>query len=420
MTLLFSGRDHLPRGAMSNPIEHAQPARVQEKNAQIKGPSLAIDQEDILEETSLFDRGRSRRWRARREGVPMERSRRRFGPRLWVTLIVAVVVWGSRPFWSMIHDHWEAWRLAPRLRDPAPLTRIEAAIRLVDLGPVATRHVTSALRDSRPSVRQLACSIVLQTTPDDPRPALAALVAAAGDVDPSIRALAVEKLAAVARISSHRNDTGSQERAVRAIAAVLDDPAREVRSAAGNALSDLGSIAKSAAGDLVRALSGPDPWLRVHAAMALLKINRIEWKARVVPAITPLLADRSQGVSYAHAIDALKTAEGENALAARFIKNPREEAHAPAFVVQHLKQSAPETLPEFARALTVSLAHAKSEQDRVNAITALGEIGAPAASAVRALLMVADSPGDPLAPQALEALKKIDPTLGAAIKGVGK
>ena len=122
----------------------------------------------------------------------------------------------------------------------------------------------------------------------------------------------------MALISSHRNDTESQERAVRAIAGVLDDQAPKVRSAAGMALSDLGSIAKSAAGDLDRAGGARSVAARARSnGVAQDQPDRVASPRR--PNDEPAPRRSVAGVIYGSALHALKTAEGEDALAARFV-----------------------------------------------------------------------------------------------------
>ena len=117
----------------------------------------------------------------------MNRNRRRFGRLFYVTAALAAVVLLSRPFWQMANEQYTAWRLVGQLRDPTESTRRQAASELVRLGPAATSWAIRAMRDKDPVVRELACSIVVQTMPQRPDRALAALLGAATDSDPGVR-----------------------------------------------------------------------------------------------------------------------------------------------------------------------------------------------------------------------------------------
>jgi HEAT repeat protein len=171
--------------------------------------------------------------------------------------------------------------------------RHSAAEQLVQLGPPATSCVIAATHDANAPVRRLACSILLRTIPSSADRAAAALLAAAGDSDESVRATAVEQLGSCARDGPLRTSSQVQQRALRAIRAALEDPSPRVRDAAGWALWNLAALAKSAVSDLERALDGPDPSLRVLATMALLKISPNHRHPRIAAALTPLLVDHS-------------------------------------------------------------------------------------------------------------------------------
>jgi len=238
---------------------------------------------------------------------------------LRVTGLVALVAVVSMPFWPAAHEQWTAWTLSRRLRDPVESVRREAAERLVQLGAPATSWVIAAMGDRSPVVRRLACSILPRTVPEKAGPAVAALAAASRDSDASVRAVAVEQLGTFVTGGPLRTEAASRDAALRAICAALDDKAPRVREAAGRTLWDLGSLAKSAVGDLDRALDGPDRSVRIYAAMTLLKFDRTAAQARVAATLTPLLEDQSAPFNHWRAVHTLKNAIGEEALAAKLV-----------------------------------------------------------------------------------------------------
>jgi hypothetical protein len=79
----------------------------------------------------------------------------------------------------------------------------------------------------------------------------------------------------------------------------------------------LGQAAKSAIGDLDRALCGPDQPLPVVAAMALLKISPDDARARVAAAMSAFLTDYSHPFAHSQAVGLLKRIVGEEELANR-------------------------------------------------------------------------------------------------------
>ncbi len=143
-----------------------------------------------------------------------------------------------------------------------------------------------------------------------------------------------------------------KRRCVRSVLRSKITPPR-VRNTAGLALWNMGPSAISAAGDLDRALDGPDRSVRVLAAMTLLKINdrdannvsqsrlslrertsfrgakgdndsrpgpkRTDSRPRVAAAMTSLLADHSDPFNHWRAVHTLKDAIGEEALAAKLV-----------------------------------------------------------------------------------------------------
>ena len=121
----------------------------------------------------------------------MKKPRRRFGPLFYVTAGIALVVILSRPFWETTTEQFAAWRLSRQLRDPTQATRAHAATELVRLGPAATSWVIRAMRNGDPRVRELACSILMQTMPERLDEALAALRVAANDSDALVQSNAL-------------------------------------------------------------------------------------------------------------------------------------------------------------------------------------------------------------------------------------
>jgi HEAT repeat protein len=254
----------------------------------------------------------------------MAQPRRRFGPLFRITAVAALVILVSLPFWQTAGEQWSAWMLSRRLRDPAEGVRREAADQLVRLGPPATSWVIAAMRDSNPVVRRLATSILPRTAPEKADRVVAALRTAARDSDPSVRAAAVEQMAAFVTGGPLSTGPESRELALGALRDSLRDAAPQVREAAGSTLWNLGPLARPAAGDLDRALDGPDRTLRVIAADALLKISPNESRARVAAAMTALVVDYSDpthdwraAFNHHRAANTLKNAIGEEALATR-------------------------------------------------------------------------------------------------------
>ena len=123
----------------------------------------------------------------------MARARRRFGPLFCLTMILAVILLASLPFWEAGIQQFRAWQLSLRLHDPDEAVRRDAAEGLVQLGPAAAWWVVRALKDPDPRARVLACSVAGRTITDAREPA-EALLAAVHDPDASVRAAAVGQL----------------------------------------------------------------------------------------------------------------------------------------------------------------------------------------------------------------------------------
>ena len=249
----------------------------------------------------------------------MTRIRRRFGPFFHVTVVAALATLASMPFWSVAVEQWQAWTFSRQLRGSTAAVREEAADGLVRLGPAATSWVIRAMGDPDAKVRLLACSILPRTDPDHPEPALDALAAALKDGDASVRKAAADQLWLATGALAARAGVETRGRVVGALRAALGDQAKDVRSAAAIALGAFGQSAKPAVVDLDRALSGPDPALRVFAAQALLRIDPSGSRPRVLSALRAMLADPSGSWEGWRVVQTLKAETGEDGAAAALI-----------------------------------------------------------------------------------------------------
>ena len=249
----------------------------------------------------------------------MARSRRRFGPVFWVTVALALSTLASIPFWNSIGDQWQAWGYSRQLRDPSTSARAGAVDGLARLGPSATWWVIRAPRDPDPTVRILACSILLRADPDHPSLSLDALAEALKDGDASVRKAAAYQFCSASGLLASRAGPEATERAVRALRLAIEDGSNDVRVAAAFALGAFGPSAKSAITDLDRALVGSDPVFRVYAAEALLRIDPVGSKPRVIPFLQGFIADPSALWEEDRAVRLLKAEIGEDGVAAALI-----------------------------------------------------------------------------------------------------
>jgi HEAT repeat protein len=236
----------------------------------------------------------------------------------YVTLGVTLLILVSTPLWPTAIEQWTAWGLSRQLRASDEATQIAAADGLVQLGPAAASWVLSALRDPDPKVRERACSIVARTVTGRPDAAVLALVVSLGDGDASVRSAAAAQLGSV--LSSVAPPSApARSRGVEALGAALRDVAEPVRSAAVWALWSLGPAARPAAGELERALDGPDRSLRIIAGMALQRIDPAGTRARVLQALEALVSDPNIRMQRFRLFQALREVEGPEDTAARFI-----------------------------------------------------------------------------------------------------
>ena len=247
------------------------------------------------------------------------RVRRRFGPLFYVTAGIALAVLISRPFWETASNQYKAWRLSRQLQDQSPGGRELAATELVRLGPAATSWVIRAMGTTDPVVRELACSIVVQTMPERPEDALAALIVAAKDADPGVRASAIKQLDHLIGRYGSSAQRGVADRAIRALGQALSDESPQVRQIAVSNIWMLGPKAQSVVQELDQALDGPDKSLRVWAADAMLRVDPEATRARVVDVMSSMLKDQSIRMEHYRLVAVLKNAQGADATAAMLV-----------------------------------------------------------------------------------------------------
>jgi HEAT repeat protein len=247
------------------------------------------------------------------------RVRRRFGPLFYVTAAIALVVAGSRPFWESASEQYTAWRLTRQLRDSTKAIREHAALELARLGPAATSWVIRATRDRDPVVRELACSIVVQTTPERPDEALAALLVAAKDIDPALRERAVMQLERMIGRYGTSPETILVDRAIQALGEALGDDSRQVRLGAILGILTAGPKARSVLGSLDRMLGDPDKAIRIWAADAMLHVDADSTRTRVIAAMSPMLKDLPMRLEHFKVVAILTSAQGAEATAAMLV-----------------------------------------------------------------------------------------------------
>jgi HEAT repeat protein len=256
----------------------------------------------------------------------MKRKRRRFGPLFYVTAAIALVVGGSRPFWQTASEQYSAWRLTRQLRGATKAIRERAALELARLGPAATSWVIRATRDRDPVVRELACSIVVQTTPERPDEGLAALLMAAKDNDPSVRESAVVQLERMIGRYGSSADSVVVEPAIRALGEALSDDSRNVRLKAILGLLAVGPKARPVVRALDRALDEPEKELRIWAADAMVHIDADATRTRVIAAMSPMLKDNPMRLEHFKVVAILASAQGAEATAAMLVPLLRDAA----------------------------------------------------------------------------------------------
>ncbi len=251
----------------------------------------------------------------------MAQSRKRFGRLFYATCVIAILATVVALFWQPLAIQVLAWRLTRQLRDPVAATRRDAATELVRLGPSATSWVVRAMRDRDPQVRADACSILLQTTPNDPAGAVAALLAAAGDSDSGVRAAAVAQLETFLSRYGAMVAPSVRDQALLRLCDLLDDESPQVRRRVLTSFFMVGPRAKNVVGKLDRSLEDADKSLRVAAAAAMLRIDPDATRARVSVAMSSLLTDPSVRMEHWRLVASLVRAQGEDATAELLIKH---------------------------------------------------------------------------------------------------
>jgi HEAT repeat protein len=183
--------------------------------------------------------------------------------------------------------------VAPLLKSEDVPTRHAALNLLGRMGPEATPHLLSALKNSNPQTRWLAAA-TLRTQPKPAKEAVPALVeAATRDDNPTVRTHAVHALL--------RSGPESVPHFVRILKSE-ENPG--VRLATIQALANLGPAAKEAAPLLIAALKDSMPAIRWTSARALGNVG--ESARAAVPALEALLKDANSTVR-----NAAKTALGQ-------------------------------------------------------------------------------------------------------------
>jgi HEAT repeat protein len=216
----------------------------------------------------------------------MSRPRRRvFGPLFYSSLIITVLVGGYSVvlrLGSMLSEWHEVRSLGQMLRAADPRTREMAATLLERQGAeISTPLLLDLARDARGEVRALACrSLVMGST--DASIVVPVLAAAASDDQEEVRREAAHSLGRVGWLAAmgSRSSAGApgllvaalRAESVRALRRLLKDRSSAVRTAAAEALAELGPDPEAAA-DLIAATDDLDRAVRFAASVALLKVN---------------------------------------------------------------------------------------------------------------------------------------------------
>ena len=254
----------------------------------------------------------------------MAQSRKRFGRLFYATCVIALFVIVGGLLWHPAVLKLRAWRLAGQLRNPVGATRRGAADELVRLGPTSTYWVARAMRDPDPKVRVDACSILLQTTPDDPAAALAALLAAAKDSDPAVRAAAVAQLEKFISRYGSMVAPSATDQALLGLCDLLDDESAPVRRAVLTSFFMIGPRAKAVVRKLDHSLNDTDKSLRVGAAEAMLRIDPQATNDHVGIALSALLDDQSLQMEHWRLVAALVRAQGADRTAVQLIRTLKD------------------------------------------------------------------------------------------------
>jgi HEAT repeat protein len=281
-----------------------------------------------------------------------------------------------------------------------PLQCVVCAWALVQINPDDAKLVsdtvnlmTKALSSDKVGLRREA-SKSLAELKVAPEKAMPALIAAMSDSDPQV----------LENVSQALVKWGGGH--VAEIAAALQDPKR--RECAVRTLGHMGKDAKAAVPELAAALKDSDPMFRREALFALARIGPDS--AIVLPQIEAEVADPTPEVQYA-AIYALgKIGPASKAAAADLRKNLTSDdeflkiASMWALLQIHGndEQLVKEAVPAFTKLLKDD-----QEMHRIEAATALGELGPAAAKALPTLKELAESDTTAVRKAAKDAIAKI-------------
>ncbi len=214
----------------------------------------------------------------------MSRPRRRmFGPLVYTTAAVAIVLFTLVQIAAGLPKpvvEWQRQRaLIGALRAEDYREREAAAAALARSGSKsALPYLLEAAHDSRTELRILACRYLLELSTEQ-EVVVPSLIAAASDIDPSVRLEAAFALGRiphagafqVAVVPAGGTASGLRTEIITALRRLLNDKASAIRVAAADALGHSGPDAATAA-DLVTATRDQERDVRFSAARALLKV----------------------------------------------------------------------------------------------------------------------------------------------------
>jgi HEAT repeat protein len=209
--------------------------------------------------------------------------RRMFGPLFYTTAAIAIFVFTLVQIDAKLPQvvEWQRQRaLQGALRADDSREREEAAAALVRSGSrSALPYLLEAARDPRSELRMLACRYLVESSTEH-EVVVPSLIAAASDIDPSVRleaALALGRIrlggaSQVAVMSARGTASGLRTEIITALRRLLKDNSSATRVAAADALGHFGPDAATAA-HLVTAIRDQKRNVRFAAARALLKVS---------------------------------------------------------------------------------------------------------------------------------------------------
>jgi HEAT repeat protein len=303
----------------------------------------------------------------------MSRPRRRlFGPLLYSTLVVAVLVTVYTTILSV-----------PRMLEPAALT--------LDQRRVKVKSLIEELRAEDPAARERAAKQLTDVWGwGEPSEMVPGLVRVASDQREDARLEAARGLGQVVRhwllMNGTQSPTGTvggldpavRDDALRTLRRLLEDSSSLVRAEAAGALGEFGPDPAASVG-LTAAAGDDDRAVRLAAARSLLKLNGPEDRA-AARALVALVADPDAVPDRAEALQALRTA------------SEAVQDQAVAALTGLLSRAEPAVLPDVIASLTQAGPRARSA---VPALEALLDHAEPNLRAAAAMAIVAfESPED--------------------------